>query len=101
GIRDPLVTGVQTCALPICPWADSSGCTSSARGSSTAGEASFWPPSTRTMCSSVRRRFGRERGADGGAERARAVGDAAERQGPSEIGSASCREVGGGGGGVE
>src|SRR6266536_5779939 len=25
GIREPLVTGVQTCALPICPWAAPAG----------------------------------------------------------------------------
>src|SRR2546426_12468529 len=35
-----------------------------------------------TLFRSVQRRSGRERGTDGGTERARAVGDAAEREGP-------------------
>ena len=64
----------------------SSPCTSCAGGSSTARPGFFWPGSTRTMSSSVRRKSGRERGADGTRARSRPVRDAPQRQGaPGEL----------------
>src|SRR5207247_1123273 len=40
GIRDPLVTGVQTCALPICVWSGPSGRRSSTSDWFTCGSSS-------------------------------------------------------------
>ena len=63
----------------------SSGCTCGGAASWTGGGDSFWPCSMATMCSCVRPRSGRERGADAGTG-ARAVGDASEREpAPGEL----------------
>src|SRR5207247_3626771 len=82
GIRDPLVTGVQTCALPI-----------SARPTASAS------PSRSRTCRSCPCTFRRTSAAPRSGTWSSAVRRSGISASPPEIGRASCRERGEGGGG--
>src|SRR5207244_5422616 len=81
GIRDDLVTGVQTCALPI---------------SGSRGPGEGWRARRRTACRQSRRRPGRRRRPprwSGRPPEGRRAGRAGSGS-PRQIGRASCRERG-------